>query len=351
MKSLVIGASNCAAQAYRWSNSVDQHCDIRTLSIGPTSNGWDFEIHKSVDLQILHRKLSVNDTSFDSFRTLSEMQSYLKNRFSHFLIEYFNPIINWGCMGSAKEDKNHLEKLGKFVAYVAHGSDLIVPSIHADIERFSPHRSLSREINDQLESRAVDFQAAIAEHGTLTFVSTLNLLDFAPDAIWLPVVAKSLYFLNPIQPMRKVPLVVHAPSDPIFKGTAYLEPILYEMNKKGVIRYIRCNRLDSSQLHQLICRADIIIDQISLGSYGVLAVDAMAAGKIVLGHVSSKVRSIYKTPVPIVEISPETLEGVLLDLLSQPTRINQIQTNSRAFSYEYHSGRFAALQLQKYFLA
>ncbi len=350
MTSLVIGADNCAAQGFRWAKALRENSIHKAMSMGPSNNGWDFEIDKRVDLQILHQELVPAFNRPADFRYVSQLQEFLEKEFSYFLIEYFNPIVNWGYLGNAAVDKKHLAAIGKKVAFLAHGSDLIVPSKHMESERYSPHFDLDKTFNNELERKARNFQNAIFETSEVCFISTLNLLPYAPNAIWLPVVAKEEYFTLEISPTRKIPLVVHAPSDPVFKGTKYIEPILLELNRRGIIRYIRCERLNSLQLLSLIRRSDFVIDQISLGSYGVLGADAMAGGKLVFGHVSEDFRELYEEEVPIIEIYPDNLEEVIIKFVEDLELRQKYQYKSREFARKYHDGRLSSRILCESFL-
>jgi hypothetical protein len=350
MHRVVIGADNCAAQGFRWAKALRDHLNVAAESMGPTNNGWDFEIDKAVDLQVLHRNLTLGLHEARDFHEINLLHDYLINGFSHFLIEYFHPIINREYKGSVLKDEEYLRSIDKKVGFIAHGSDLIIPSVHKKLERFSPHNELDESRNLELEKSAIIFNEFLQKSNNTSFVSTHNLLHFAPNASWLPVIAKPAYFNLEIKLPKRIPLVVHAPSDPVFKGTRYIEPILLELNRKGFIRYIRCEKLTSGQLLNLINRADVVFDQISLGSYGVLGADAMAAGKVVLGHVSQEARSSFLEEVPIVEISPENVTDKLYDLIASKSSFEKIQVKSRLFAKKYHNGELSAQILKDKFL-
>ena len=91
-----------------------------------------------------------------------------------------------------------------------------------------------------------------------------------------------------------------------------------KLHDEGLIDYRPSRGVAASEMPRLISGADVLLDQFRIGSYGVAAVEAMFAGRVVVGHVSHKVRKIIReetgSQVPIVEATPETLETVLRDI-------------------------------------
>src|SRR5690606_27951090 len=82
--------------------------------------------------------------------------------------------------------------------------------------------------------------------------------------------------------------------------------------------------------------ADIIIDQILCGTYGMLSVEAMAMGKPVVAFVRDEVRSQLPEDLPIVVANPDTIRDVLQELLQQPEKLQEIGMASRAYVERVH---------------
>jgi hypothetical protein len=79
------------------------------------------------------------------------------------------------------------------------------------------------------------------------------------------------------------PLVVHAPSDPVLKGTPYVEEAVRRLREEGVrFRFELVHGMPIDGLHQLLRRADIVIDQPGVW-VGRLGIESMAAGAVVVG--------------------------------------------------------------------
>ena len=88
--------------------------------------------------------------------------------------------------------------------------------------------------------------------------------------------------------------------------------------------------------------ADVVLDQFALGSYGVLAAQAMAAGRIVVGHVVEPVRARLGNTLPIVEARQHNLEQVLEQLIEDRERCRELAVQGPEFVHRYHDGTYAA---------
>jgi glycosyltransferase involved in cell wall biosynthesis len=95
-----------------------------------------------------------------------------------------------------------------------------------------------------------------------------------------------------------------------------------------------------------IAWADVVLDQFRLGSYGVAACEAMAAGKIVVGHVIPEVRQIVRenagVSLPVIEATPESLSDVLSEMAHSPQELSSVQATSREFVQRVHGGQRSA---------
>jgi glycosyltransferase involved in cell wall biosynthesis len=94
-----------------------------------------------------------------------------------------------------------------------------------------------------------------------------------------------------------------------------------------------------------IRRADVVVDQVLLGLYGVLACEAMACGRLVLGHLGEPLRSRVGQPVPVVEADPRTLAQVMEWVLDDRAAAREHAATGRAFVEEVHDGRLSAAVL------
>lgn len=113
-------------------------------------------------------------------------------------------------------------------------------------------------------------------------ISTPDLLESAPAAQHLPVAAGlSDYAFAPSRGAPK--LVVHAPTNRLIKGTRYVERAFEALRPRFPgVRFVIAERLPWRELVVLLGQADVVVDQLFMGWYGMVAVEAMALGKPVL---------------------------------------------------------------------
>jgi hypothetical protein len=172
------------------------------------------------------------------------------------------------------------------------------------------------------------------------------MLVDVPDGTWLPVVIDVPRWRTDRIPLAGVPLVVHAPSNPVIKGTALVEPVLRRLVAEGLIRYERVEGVPAAQMPEFFSRADIVLDQVRIGDYGVAACEAMAAGRVVLGNVDEQVREHVREAtgrdLPIVQADPDTLEVVLRDIVARPEAARAIAEAGVRFVGSVHDGRMSA---------
>ena len=81
------------------------------------------------------------------------------------------------------------------------------------------------------------------------------------------------------------PLVVHAPSDRVRKGTAHVIAACAQLPVELEI----VEGLQHEQARERYRRADIVVDQLNAGWHGVFALEAMALGKPVVSYLKPDV--------------------------------------------------------------
>jgi hypothetical protein len=225
------------------------------------------------------------------------MEEHVTTHFSHVLFEAARPVLGLRHGLDAAGDVRTLEGAGIQVAMVAHGTDVRDVADHARRFGYSPYQNYSRWRNiARLAAHNRELLGRLAGEGRPLFVSTPDLLVEFPEAIWLPVVVDPQEWLSQAPPLSidRRPVVVHAPTVAAVKGTEGAHPELERLATDGVIDYRPLRGLSRSAFCAELRRADIIVDQFGLGSYGVTAVEGMAAGRlaesILCGRPSSRAR-------------------------------------------------------------
>ncbi len=150
-------------------------------------------------------------------------------------------------------------------------------------------------------------------------------------------------------PECKCPLIVHIPSHSGIKGTRYVKETIELLARDYDFEFVAPERIPHAAAQALLSSADIVIDQLILGVYGVLSIESMALGKPVIDFLRADMISQYPTGMPVINASREDLYTVLAGLLSSPHRLNEIGKAGRAYVERYHDCvRVAALLEQVY---
>ncbi|MCF2680717.1 glycosyltransferase family 4 protein [Faecalicatena contorta] len=150
---------------------------------------------------------------------------------------------------------------------------------------------------------------------------------------------------SPIYPEKEVsrPVIVHAPSKRGIKGTEYVLDAIKELGNE--VEFILVENKTQKEAFELYKKADIIIDQLLAGTYGVFAIEAMALGKPVITYVDSTMAETFPEELPIVSANPENLLEKIKMLLADGSVRRDIGIQSRKYVEKYHDCRKNALIL------
>ncbi|GAB3934530.1 hypothetical protein GCM10029976_043620 [Kribbella albertanoniae] len=332
---LLIGPVNFAGQATQWARALEGQSPTTKVTAFAFTNGV-------LDYPVDYR---VSWTTYRRHRPWQlEFYHYVVQNYTHVLIEAGRPMFGVVHGPDSTGDLLHLLGKGVQVGLLAHGTDVRIPSRHVETERWSPFPDMEDTTVEVMERKATRTVELFTSYPGPVFVSTPDLLDYVPKAIWCPVVVDVDTWRSDAPVLeRKKPVVAHAPSKAAIKGSDLIDPIMVDLDRRGLITYRRVQGVDPSEMPAVYGDADIVIDQFRIGNYGVAACEAMAAGRIVVSYVSESVRGrvvdATGLELPIVDATPDTLEQVLLDLIADRDRGRAIAALGPAFVAEVHDGR------------
>lgn len=129
-----------------------------------------------------------------------------------------------------------------------------------------------------------------------------------------------------------VPMIVHAPSSPKFKGTEFVESAVKELEADGYkFEYRRLQGVKNEEAHRIYREeADIIVDQVLGGGFGTLAIEGMYYGRPVCCYLLDDVYNWY-ADCPIVNTNKDNLKEKLAWLIDHPDERLRLGTAGRAF--------------------
>ncbi|GAB2552308.1 hypothetical protein [Leucobacter ruminantium] len=344
---LLIAPVNYAAQGRAWAESLERASgciSARNMAV-TMPGGFAFESDLLVPTGTYHNDADWQRRQFDA----------VAENATHVLIEAEEPPFGRLMGRSVERQAEALLDRGVDVAYLAHGTDARLPSRHRELSEWSYYRDESVYL-PRLEDVAARNIELLQSSARKLFVSTPDLLLDVPQAAWCPVSVDTARWAAPARPPRdhSAPLrVVHAPSNPVLKGTPLIMPTLEKLAAEGVIEFRIIQGVPSAEMPALFAESDVLLDQFRLGSYGVAACESMAAGCAVVGQVSAQVREAVAAAsgreLPIVEANPDTLEAVLRELAADP-EFDALSRTGLEFVREVHDGRMAAGVLREHWL-
>jgi len=279
----------------------------------------------------------------------SERQlSWVSRSFTHVLIEAMRPLTGPAHGDDCSWELPRLRRAGVAVALVAHGSELRLPSRHRELYPFSPFASADPH-TQALQGRAERVGRFFADFDGAMFVSTPDLLDFAPRATWLPTVVDGRAWRGGADPLRRRrPVVLHVPSHAALKGSRFVDEVAWELHRSGRIEYRRLEDVPPEQMPALVRDSDIVVDQLHVGWYGVMAVQAMYAGRVVLAHLAGRCRDRVPYDIPIVEADPVSLRSALDHVLEDPNGHRTLAAAGVRYADRVHGGPLSAAVLASF---
>ena len=153
-----------------------------------------------------------------------------------------------------------------------------------------------------------------------------------------------LFKENTQQNTRKKLRILHAPSNEVYKGTKYILKAIENLSSKYEFEFKKVQNVSIDELYKEIEQADILIDQMLVGFYGVLSTEAMAMDKPVICYIRPDIWGKIGSYCPVINANPDNLEAVLENLLKNPESLKDIGIKSREYVEKYHDAKVIAKQ-------
>lgn len=339
---LIVGPSNTAGQAYHWARAVNAQPGRAAISLAHTgSEGFHFSAHREVPGLLASRSSDWQRSEFAA----------VTSQATHVLIESAQPLFGPLFRGDIVREVRALQRHGVKVAIVAHGSDVRDVRAHVAREPLSPYarRELVPEAG-VLDAAAARTRQMLSRIDVPLFGSTPSVQFDLPSARWLPVVIDpDLWQVDTVPLLTERPLVVHAPSHAGVKGSEAADEVLGRLDAERLIKYRRLTGVAHAEIRDVYRNADIVVDSLRMGGYGVGACEAMAAGRLVLSYVNDFSRATVEAqlgqPVPIWPADAVSLESQLLAVLADRERARDLAAQGPGFVRHGHDGRASAAVL------
>ena len=343
---LMVGPVNYAGQGFRWCRIAETTGKVSATNFVHVENN---PLGYPADYTLTWR------TAEHSRAWQKSMLQELSQNYTHVLIEACFPILGGRYSGDMRRQIAEMQDAGLRVGIVGHGNDVRLPSRHAAREKWSPFHTDEWVPPERLESVVAANLELIEELRLPTFVSTAGLLVDIPWAHLLPVIIDQDRWAPHTQPLLRDRIrVVHAPTNPIAKGTTFIAPIARKLHDEGLIEYVELQGIPNEQMPSVFAEADVVLDQFRGGDYGVAACETMASGRIVVAHIDDQVRGEVERragmPLPIVSATIDRVEEVIRDIARDRTHYQSVAAQGPRFVATLHGGNYSRDALMRHFL-
>ena len=160
--------------------------------------------------------------------------------------------------------------------------------------------------------------------------------DVVPPAIvledWQP---------SPTEP-GDVLRVAHAPSKRAVKGTEAVLAAVESLRAKGApIELDLIEGVPNAEARRRYAAADLVVDQLRIGWYGMFAIESMALAKPVVVHLdeegAAETEEAFGLELPVVRANEQTIENVLAGLVEARAELPEAGRRSREYVERVHA--------------
>ena len=141
--------------------------------------------------------------------------------------------------------------------------------------------------------------------------------------------------------------IVHAPSKRGIKGTqSILEAFDRLKEKYQNLEFVLVEGKTQAEAFEIYKTADIIVDQVFVGTYGVFSIECMAMGKPVVCYIDPRMWKSYPAELPVVSADKDEVERRIEELILDGKRRRELGMAGRSFVETYHDYRAVAWLLK-----
>ena len=197
------------------------------------------------------------------------------------------------------------------------------------------------EIKQRLEIVSSSISNCIVDYELAEYVTPyFKKMHYVKSAIDLSLWNYKAYDIR----KRKIK-IVHAPSSPEFKGTQFILRAIETLKHKYEFDFQLVQGVSHEQAKKIYESADLIIDQLHFGTYGIFAIEAMALGKPVICWISDFMKDKLPKELPIIIANPDTILGVIEHTLKNKDQLLELSLAGRKYVEKHHDALIIGQQL------
>lgn len=232
----------------------------------------------------------------------------------------------------------------KYDIYHFHGGTILPKGVDSIIWKLLEKRLIIHHHGSELRYKKEEYM--YSKCADKIIVSTPDLLEWSPHAIWLPNPIDTQRYLFVKSHLQAHKLrILHAPSNQSVKGTEYVIQAINKLEQDGYdIDFILLENISHDEVLKQIELSDIIVDQLILGWYGVFSIEAMCIGKPVLCYIKPDLLVSFQD-LPILNTTPESVYTNLIKLIESPELRIKLGIQGRKYVEKTHDSRMITKKL------
>jgi glycosyltransferase involved in cell wall biosynthesis len=302
--------------------------DVAVFSPGPFGYGTDIDLRAGVDHALPVR--------------IARRAAFLRRALERYDIFHFNfgqTLLTLRHFGLALDELSLLRRRGKKVIVTYQGCDV------------RPFEACAcRNPRCVAESPARQPRAArLTAFADRVLYLNPDLRRWLPTGRFIPYANVDPKEFAPEPPAEGDEIVVaHAPTDRDVKGTRHVVEAIEALRAEGAsVRLDLMERLPREEVRRRLIAASVVVDQLLMGWYGGLAVEAMSLGRPVVSSVRDETPgdNPFGDELPIVRSNPATILRDLRVLVEDASLRRELGAAGRRFVERHHDPRSVARQV------
>jgi hypothetical protein len=308
----------------RAERELGHRSDVAVLAAGPYGYGADIRVELS---------------GAPAWQRLRTRGAFVRSAISNYDVVHLNfgqPIIALRRGAHVLSELPLLKRAGKTVLVTFQGCDVRPQAACACTSPVCAAQNPTRGPNAR-------HMLAHADH---VFHLNPDLAEWLPGSVFLPYANVDPAAIEAGRPPERDEIVVaHAPTNREVKGTEHVLAAIESLQAEGApVRLDLVEGVKRGEALERLRAADVVVDQLRLGWYGGLAVEAMALGRPVLAHIREDANP-FGAALPVVRTTADSLRERLRDLAGDRERRLQLGREGRAFVETHHDPRDVARQI------